>query len=490
MTTDVYVGLDLGTSGLKAVAVDGDGQALARAGAGYPTARPEPGASEQDPTDWLAAAGSACRAVVAQLPAGARVAAIGLSAMLPTLVTADAQLRPTGPALTWEDARAERHGAALRAASDPDRLYRASGQWLDGRYLIPMYLRVAELDADRAAATTWLLGAKDWLHAQLTGEQMTDPSTATGVGGYVLADGGWDATLLAAVDRPLPRRPEVVAAETAPGLRAGAAELLGVPAGTPVCVGGADSVLGALGMGAAGIGDVAYVAGTSTVLLGIGTDLAVDDRHRYLVTPLAGAPGWGYEMDLLSTGSALRWLTRLVGAPDEASLVALAGEVDPADAPVVLPYLAPGEQGALWDPDLRGAIVGLTLADEPRHLARGLLSGIVLESRRCLAVLAEHGIDGAIQIAGGSGSDPGFRADLADASGRAVQLHADDEVDYSAAGAARLAAAACGHPIPTRPATGARHEPRPERAALWAELAERHDQIRQALPGPAPRGAS
>jgi sugar (pentulose or hexulose) kinase len=243
-------------------------------------------------------------------------------------------------------------------------------------------------------------------------------------------------------------------------------------------------VLGALGLGARAPGQVAYVAGTSTVILGVAGQPRLDPRHRFLVTPLAEPDRWGQEMDLLATGSALRWLAGLLGtdeegnALDEAGVIGLAAQVDPGDAPVVLPYLSPGEQGALWDPALSGTVTGLTLAHDRRHLARGLVNGIVLESRRCLDVLAaagqpgfgqhgvgqhgtcQHGAD--LLVAGGSAEAAAFRADLADATGRRVILpsgHSADSAarsaDFSALGAALVAARAAGSPLPGGPeATG------------------------------------
>ena len=143
--------------------------------------------------------------------------------------------------------------------------------------------------------------------------------------------------LPSAATRPL--RPEVAA-------RLGCGQI-------PVCLGAADSVLGALGLGVRSPGQIAYVAGTSTVILGVTDTLVFDPQHRFLVTPLAEPGLWGLEMDLLATGSALRWLAGLLGdGLDEAAVIALAASTDPADAPVVLPYLSPGEQGALWDPSL------------------------------------------------------------------------------------------------------------------------------------------
>lgn len=490
MTGDgaVFVGLDLGTSGLKAVALDRDGAVLARASVGYPTAHPEPGAHEQDPHRWSAAVAQAVADLSEQLPAGASVRAVGLSAMIPTMVAADGQVDPVAAALTWQDARAEDLGQRLRETVGQDEVYRTTGQWLDGRYLLPMYLGLLARDP-ATPPVRHLLGAKDWLLAWLTGQIATDPSTATGVGAYRLADGRWHQGLLdAAADLaggPLPQLPQVVPSETAFPLRAQAAQALGLPAGLPVCVGGADSVVGALGLGA-GRGDVAYIAGTSTAIIGLADSWQPDPGHRYIGTPLAGIDGFGLEMDLLSTGSAIRWLTGLLRLRDEAELMQLAGEVPLEEAPTVLPYLAPGEQGALWDPDLRGTIAGLTLASGPGQLARGLLTGLVLESRRCLDALGEVGVGGPVLVAGGSSRDPQFRADLADACGRPVHTPAEGGTDYSASGAARLAAMAVDEPIAAAIPPGMPHQPDAQRASLWSALSRRDDLIRIAMRSPGP----
>ncbi len=164
MTGATWVGLDLGTSGLKGVVVDGSGAVVARGQCGYPTSVPEPGAREQDPQHWL----DAVREVVAQLASQSDVgswSAVGLSAMIPTLVTVDAAGRPTGPAITWEDGRAEPEGEALRETHGGQELYRRTGQWVDGRYLVPMWRRLQRTDPDRAARTTSLWAAKDWLRS-------------------------------------------------------------------------------------------------------------------------------------------------------------------------------------------------------------------------------------------------------------------------------------------------------------------------------------
>ncbi len=497
---DVYIGLDLGTSGLKAVTLDTSGAILARGSASYPTHRPAAGACEQDPADWR----RAVERVVAQLgeviPAQ-RWRAIGLSGMIPTLVTLGPDGQPNGPAITWQDGRANDLGDEFRERCGAVGLYRLTGQWVDSRYLLPMFGRIAEADPARAAATAIIASAKDYLFAWLTGELATDPSTATGYGCYELETGRWSVEILATAGLAAgeartggearvgqvgrgPGLPAVRPSATSAPLRAEAAARLGCPP-IPVVLGAADSVLGALGLGVREPGQVAYIAGTSSVILGITSRLLLDPAHRFLVTPLAEPGRWGIEMDLLATGSAITWLTRLLGGDlTAAGLVELAARTDPAHAPVLLPYLSPGEQGALWDPLLRGAVVGLDLSHGREHLARALVNGIILESRRCLAVLDETGGFGrAVEVAGGSAADPSFRADLADATRRLISMPRDDDTDHSARGAALIAALATdgGWPDGAFPAAGVAAEPDDARAKLWDELWGAHESVRRRL---------
>ncbi len=505
MSSDaLFIGLDLGTSSLKAVAVGAGGEIVARAHAGYPTARPEPGSAEQSPADWW----SAVEAAVAQLHDGGaptrRWAAIGLSAMIPTLVAADDDGGPVAPAITWEDGRAEPEGDLLRARLGGEQLYELTGQWVDGRYLLPMYQRLARVAPQAASSARRLLGAKDWLFWRLTGEPATDPSTASGFGCYGLEAGTWlDPVVtaaggllgdLAGVAAPaghsdLPALPPVLPSLTVRRVATGAATLLGLPAGLPICLGAADSVLGCLGLGVTRPGDVACVAGTSTVLLGVADRLLADPAHRYLITPLAGIDGWGFEMDLLTTGSAFRWLAGLLreAGGDEAALMKLAAGVEPgAGGLSFLPYLSPGEQGALWDPTIPGALFGLSLGHGAAEVARALVDGVVLESRRCLTVLEQAGLPrGEIRMAGGSGADPLFRQQLADASRRRVVYAADGETAHSALGAASLAAIAAGYdPLAiSSPAALETIAPCEAESLRWDRLWERHESALAALRG-------
>jgi xylulokinase len=477
VTDELYIGLDLGTSSLKGVAVTAGGDVVARGHSSYPTHRARPEWAEQDPADWRRALHDVTAQLLASAPAS-RWRALGLSGMIPTLVVVDGEGSPLRPALIWEDARAEVQGERLRRLVGEERLYAETGQWVDGRYLLPMYAWQVEHDPALAPCVGRVLGAKDHLFRWLTGEYATDPSTASGFGCYGLASGAWLDDVVAAAGLASSCLPAVLPATTTAPLARAAAEPLALPAGLPVCLGAADSVLGLLGLGVTTPGEVAVVAGTSTVLLGLSDRLLTDERHRFLVTPLAGVEGWGLEMDLLSTGSAIRWLGELLTLPDEAAAVELAQRAPPgADGLCFLPYLGAGEQGALWDPDLRGTLFGLGHGHGRAALARALVEGIVLEMRRCLGVLDEVGLaHRAVRVAGESASSPFVRRLLADATGRQVTLERGAE-ESSARGAAMLSALALDDEV-ARPRSGAETTlPDPAAAPLWDRLWERHERF-------------
>jgi sugar (pentulose or hexulose) kinase len=482
-----YIGVDLGTSSVKAVALDASGRAVAQTREPYRTERPAPGRAEQDPSSWTAAARTALGAIAAGVSPEVWQG-IGLSGMIPTLVTLDDDGLPTGPALTWQDSRAQAEAAEILRRCGPAGTYALTGQPLDGRYLLPMFAWTARHDPERAARTSIVMGAKDYVFAWLTGEYLTDPSTATGYGCYGLRDGAWlphvaeaagVATGGGRAGRPgLP--PVVPSTETRPILRE-LASALGIPAGLPVCAGAADSVLASEALDATAPGSVAYVWGTSTVILGAGAGLVTDPQRRCLVTPLA-ISGWGVEMDLVSTGAAVEWLARLLGfgPRGQAEVIAAAAATEDGLAPVALPFLGVGEQGALWDARVRGSLVGLDLSHGPAEVARALLDGIILESRRCLARLQDLGLPaGDVRVAW-RGADPWFCRRLADAGGRAVTV-GDPVETSSAAGAARLAATATGAVLRAPAVESVRYEPDATRSRLWDRRWREYEDVLEPL---------
>jgi sugar (pentulose or hexulose) kinase len=319
-------------------------------------------------------------------------------------------------------------------------------------------------------------GAKDALFAHLTGELLTDPSTAAGSAVFDIELGEWDTGLVAAAG--IPALPRVAPAATTLPIAPAWRDRWGLAADFPVVLGAADSVLGALGVGAQSHGEVALIAGTSAIVLGISADPVRDPDQRYLVTPLTGE-GWGLEMDLLAMGSAFDGIARLLGLSGPAALLDAAAQVPVGEAPIFLPYLAPGEQGALWDPTLTGTLRGLRLDTTAGHVGRALLTGVVVELRRCIDVLATTtGRSGPILLGGGSAASPLMWQDLADATGREVRV--DERIrDHSALGAALFAASSLGQPI-TRAVDKRVIAPRSERYDWWTDTTGRHDEFRLA----------
>ena len=298
------LGIDLGTSAVKLLALDERGVVLAMAAAEFPTFSDLPGEAEQEPADWagaLARAGAALERTLASRDSAWRdaVAAIGLCGQLPTLVCLGAD-EVLGRAISWKDARADVWAATHLDGATRQALYRQTGMPIDGRYLGPMFRCHFH---DRAAVAT-VLSAKDYLCYLLTGERVTDPSTAAGYGAFDLATGVFDAALAARFGLPPAALPAIRPAHALAGpLTAAGARLLGLRAGIPVTVGSADSVASAFAMCGLQTGVVCITMGSSTVILDAVRERALDTAVRYLLTPHVVAGWYGREMDLLATGT-------------------------------------------------------------------------------------------------------------------------------------------------------------------------------------------
>lgn len=436
--TGFRLGIDLGTSAVKVVAVDSAGQVAATGEAAFPTRSDLPGQAEQDTEHWLAAVAAATAEVGRALGKGwsERVSAIGLAGQLPTLVCMGDD-RALGPAITWTDGRADAWAGARLDEERRDRLYRRTGMPIDGRYLAPMF----RFHWQGRPRPRCVLSAKDFLCYALTGRAVTDPSTAAGYGVYALAEGRWDADLCALWDLDPALLPEVQPARAVAGrLHAAGAALLGLQEGAPVAVGAADSVAGALAMGGLEPGVVCVAMGSSTIVMDSVAAPLLDGHRRYLLTPHAMDGWFGREMDLLATGTGLSWLATLFGWTEE-KLLSGAVEAPPgANGLLFAPYLAGGEQGALWDPGLRGTLHGLTLSQTPADIARAFLEGVLFEIRRCIGVLSETSSVRRIVLAGRATAGGGLLGLAADMLGQPIQAY--EQRSPAALGAAQLAAVA------------------------------------------------
>jgi xylulokinase len=433
----LVLGLDLGTSALKVVALGEDDRIVGEGSAPFETFGDSAQRAEQAPADWLSAASLAMRELRGNLSGmgagNALIEAIGVTGQLPTLVVVS-EAGPVAPAITWKDGRADRWAAGRVDAATRARMYAATGMPIDGRYLAPM---LQFHFGQRLAGITGILSAKDYLLGILTGRSITEPSTAAGYGIYDLTAQGFSRELSQFWELPGSLLPLLLPANSPAGalIQAGA-DLLGVPAGIPVSTGGADSVCAAYAMSGLDERAVSISLGSSAVIMGASATPRLDSRARYLVTPHV-LPGWyGLEMDLLATGTGYRWLSNLFGWSD-GQIDLAAGESPPGSRGLHFsPYLAGGEQGALWNPRLKAGIAGLGLHHSRADIARAYLEGMFYEIRRCIDVLAEVVPIEAVRVSGQIGQ-PGSTQMLADILNRPISLVACRSP--AAVGAAMLA---------------------------------------------------
>jgi len=425
--TSCVLGIDLGTSAIKLVAVSSDGRVIASARESYGATFTISGQAEQDCQHWLKALSVAAKKIESRLENKARVAGIALTGQMPTLVMLRDQ-RPVAPAITWQDSRAD---AWVSARVDNDlrrEIYLKTGILIDGRYLAPMFQYHHRAKGYKASL---ILSAKDFLFHALTGLAVTDPSTASGYGLYNLQTKAWDLALCKLWDIDTEQLPSVESSSFRAPLSKRGRQLLGCALGTPVVLGCADSVAGVYAL--SGDKSLAHRAtvltGTSTVIMKCDSQPRWDRQSRYLITPFA-VDGWfGCEADLLATGSAREWAAgiflRRSNKKAQRALWQSAYAVAPgADGLFFTPYLAGGEQGVLWNPRLRGTLTGLTLDHDGARIARALIEGMCFEIRRCLKVFEEEGLLSHVRVAGWMAHTPEESQLLADITGWPVQAFA------------------------------------------------------------------
>jgi xylulokinase len=246
-----------------------------------------------------------------------------------------------------------------------------------------------------------VLSAKDYLLYALTGRLLTEPSTAAGFGIYDLHEGAFSEELMQFWNLPRRLLPRIEPANSPAGpLSEEGAALLGLRPGIPVSTGAADSVCASYAMSGLDESAVSISFGSSAVIIGASAAARFDGSARYLLTPHA-VPGWyGREMDLLAAGTGYRWLSEVLGWPDGAIDAKAAESVPGAHGLFFPPYLGGGEQGALWNPRLQGALVGLTVRSTQADIARAFLEGVFFEVRRCVEVLAEAAPVESVMVSG------------------------------------------------------------------------------------------
>lgn len=429
------LGIDLGTTSVKAAVFAPDGARLGGATRRHPTHRPAPGHAEQHADDWW----SGVTGVLADLGAAGvlrDLAGVGLCSQVNTHLVTDAAGVPLHPAITWQDGRCAAVAATLTdRPAPPDRARVRGGLGtVDASHPAA---RAAWFAAHRPqvwARAERLLAPKDWLMQRLTGTAVADPLSSVGLVG---PDGTYPEWLDLLVPGLSGRLPPLADPATVAGHTTGAG---GLPAGLPVAVGTMDAWSALLGGGVAAPGDAIDVAGTSEVLA-----MAAD--------PGGGAPGvvafppWrGLHVHAGPTqagGDALTWAAAALGGTVPELLDLAATAAPGAGGALFLPQLA-GERAPLWDPQLRGHWLGATFGTGRAELARAVLEGVAHAARHVLGPLEDAAGRQATALAacgGGANSDLWCQV-KADVLGRPLRRTA--ERDAGVLGAALIAGLAVG----------------------------------------------
>ena len=398
---ECVIGVDLGTTSLKAVLLTVDGQRLAETAAPYPTQRPGPGLAEQDPHDWWRLMMDALRGFEGL----GTVRALCITSQVNTHVFVDAALNVLHPAIVWQDGRAAAAGAEIDGRLTLAEKIAALGAPIpvDASHALARMNWMAQTHSAIWAQTAHVLLPRDYLLARLTGQVLTDPMSSVGLVGTDLTYATALTSLMQGASSRLP--------PLADPLSVAGVVQAGLPfAGTPVVLGMMDAWASLLGLGVVRKGQAMLLSGTSEVTglisATVTAEAGVVTFPPWLGITLHAAP-------MQAGGASLDWLARLLGQK-AADLAQGAAEIT-ATSPLFLPHLQ-GERAPFWDAALRGTFAGLSGATGPAELTAAVLEGVAFSARLALGALQRSGaVQPATVRLGGGGA----------ASDRWCQIRAD-----------------------------------------------------------------
>ncbi|WP_226553451.1 xylulokinase [Celeribacter naphthalenivorans] len=475
----MYIGLDLGTSGLKALLMDADQSVVAEANAALTNERPHDGWSEQDPASWLAA----CDTVMAALKVQADlsgVTGIGLSGQMHGATLLDASDQVLRPCILWNDTRSYREAAAL----DADPQFRAiTGNIVFPGFTAPKLVWVKHHEPETFKATAKVLLPKDYLRLYLTGEFVGEMSDSAGTAWFDTSARDWSDSLLAATDMDRSYMPRLVEGSEVSGqLRPELAAQWGLSPSCVIAGGGGDNAASAIGVGVVKAGQAFVSLGTSGVLFAA-NDGYQPDADTAVHTFCHALPETWHQMGvILAATDALNWYGRFVGK-GAAELTANLGALKAPTKTQFLPYLG-GERTPLNDAAIRGAFTGLEHATDTVAGTRAVLEGVTFAIKDCAEALAATGtkIDRLLAVGGGSKSHYWLEA-IATALGVPVDLPVAGDFG-GAFGAARLgmmAATGGGAEIATAPRIQATIDPISDLTAAYEDGFARFKSAQHAL---------
>jgi xylulokinase len=371
-------GLDVGTSGVKALALSPSGEVVGRAEHEYPLSTPRPGWSEQDPEDWWRGAGAAA----AEL--NVDITSAGLSGQMHGLVVLDEHGAVLRPAILWNDQRTAAECAEIEERVGLERLIQLTGNRALTGFTAPKLLWLRNHEPETFERIAHVLLPKDYVRFRATGTRAIDVADASGTLLFDVANRRWSDEVLGALEIPREWLPPVFE--------------------SPEVMGAGDQAAGALGVGVAAPGPLSIVLGTSGVVFAALEKYRPEPEAR-LHTFCHAVPGMWHAMGvMLSAAGSLQWLRSALGGPSYDDLLREAAEWPPGTEGLLFqPYLA-GERTPHADPDARGAFVGLSLRHDRGALARAVLEGVAYGLRDSLELLRSVGVEARVGRASGGGA--------------------------------------------------------------------------------------
>jgi len=411
----LFLGLDVGTSAIKALLVDGDGEVVGSGSVPLELSTPQPGWAEQDPDAWWNASVAAIRAVLrGDTALGQRVASIGLSGQMHSSVFLDGDAKVIRPALLWCDARtaAECREITERVGGEGALRDTVRNAAFEG-FTLPKVLWLRNHEPAAFGRLAKVLLAKDYIRYRLTGEMATEPSDASGTLMFDPASQRWSEPVLRAVDLSPSLLPDVGGSSMVlGGVTQDVARETGLRVGTPVVGGGADNACGAAGVGVVTPGEAVASWGTSGTVLAPVSQPRVDPQLRAHTFCHVAPSSWYVIGVVLTAGGAFAWYmdraARELGSDRIDRLNEEAERVPRgADGVLFLPYLQ-GDRTPHRDAAARAAFLGLSLAHERAHMTRAVLEGVCFALRDSLVILQELGIEPAQLLLTGGGARSAF----------------------------------------------------------------------------------
>jgi len=427
------IGVDVGTTGSKALLIDEQGALVASASHDHTLLTPKPNWAEQDPAEWWAATTASIReAMAASGVSASEVQGLGLSGQMHGSVFLDERNEVIRPAILWCDQRTGEQCDWITEAVGEELLVAETANPVLTGFQAPKIIWLRQNEPANYDKVRKILLPKDYVRFLLTGEYATEVSDASGTSLLNVEKRQWSDAVLAKIDLSKEMLPTVYESPEVSGkLTAQAAEATGLAEGTPVVGGGGDQAAGAVGNGIVRPGVVSSTTGTSGVVFAHLETPAVDEQLR-THTFCHAVPGkWHVMGVMLSAGGSLRWVRDVLCGPEREIADAL--DKDPyeimtaeaAQAPVgseglvFLPYLT-GERTPYADPNAKGVFVGLTLRHTKQHIIRSVLEGVAFGLRDSFEIIREMGVEiGQIRASGGGARSPLWRQIQADVTGLA-----------------------------------------------------------------------